>query len=228
MSGVRVVIMARRPRPGRTKTRLIVEGFLDAEGAAAVADAMCTCTLERLAPDHDAILAITPDGAADDAWPVLSSFVDPDIIDQGPGDLGARIDRVWRHAAGDRAVAFFGTDAPDVPAAALAEIPRGLARADVVIGPTADGGYWTLGARTHRPELLAGIDWGGDSVYDQTCRRAEGAGLSVSVLPEWHDVDRPADVFALRRRLAGATEPPLRRLFDRLTAVLGDLQDSRP
>ena len=69
------------------------------------------------------------------------------------------------------------------------------------------------------------MHWGGETVYDETRRRARGAGLSVHVLPAWHDVDRPADVVALRRRLARTTDPSLRRLSDRLTAVLPPVVD---
>lgn len=220
MNGIRIVIMAKRPSSGQAKTRLIADGFLDAAGAARVAEAMLDCTLERLATRGDVLLAVAPDGAADETWPARPRGGRVEIVDQGPGAFGDRLDRVWRRLDPDEPVAFFGADAPDVPDAALAAIAPALREADVAVGSTSDGGYWTLAARAYAPQVLADIDWGSDAVYDQTCRRAVGAGLSLHALPVWHDIDRPADVVALRRRLARATDPPLRRLSQRLAAVL--------
>ena len=81
------------------------------------------------------------------------------VLDQGEGDLGRRLDRVWRAAGTASPIAFFGADSPDVPDAALREIPAALAECDVAVGPVEDGGYWTLAARRYQPRLLAGIDW---------------------------------------------------------------------
>ncbi|MHC4421673.1 MAG: DUF2064 domain-containing protein, partial [Planctomycetota bacterium] len=89
---------------------------------------------------------------------------------------------------------------------ALGELPAALAGCDLALGPTDDGGYWTLAARKHQAAVLTGIDWGGATVYDQTLRRAAEAGLAVRALPMWHDVDRPRDVDALRRRLGRQPE----------------------
>jgi len=95
-----------------------------------------------------------------------------------------------------------------VPASLLSAIPTTLAGCDVAIGPTADGGYWTLAAKTHNPAVLTGIDWGTAHVYDQTRRQATVAGLQVGALPPWHDVDRPGDVDALRVRLRELPNDP--------------------
>ena len=90
------------------------------------------------------------------------------------------------------------------------------------MGPTHDGGYWTLAAGACRPALLHQIDWGTAVVYDQTVQRAGAAGLSVCSLPAWYDVDALDDVAALRvdrcchygraghERLADLLEPRLR------------------
>jgi glycosyltransferase A (GT-A) superfamily protein (DUF2064 family) len=112
---------------------------------------------------------------------------------------------------------------------AVDAIPAGLMQADVAIGPARDGGYWTLAAGRRLPQVVRRIDWGSASVYDQTCQRADEAGPTRAELPRWHDVDRPEDVRALRRRLAelaGRTMPagepqrPLMRLAERIDALL--------
>jgi glycosyltransferase A (GT-A) superfamily protein (DUF2064 family) len=224
---ITAVLMAKRPAPGRVKTRLIEPGRIDAETAAALASAMIACVATRLAARWPLVVAVDPDlersGWPDDAAATLFDAGAVTLVEQGDGDLGARIDRVWRHVGVDRRIAFFGGDSPDVPDAALAAIAQALDGADVAVGPTSDGGYWTLAAAGYHPAVVQRIDWGGRSVYDQTCLQAERAGIALRSLPPWFDVDRPDDVQALRTRLArpdGNAEPALGRLARRLDTLL--------
>jgi uncharacterized protein len=90
-----------------------------------------------------------------------------------------------------------------VPAAALAEAAAALAgRADVVLGPAADGGYYLIGLRGPAPGLFAGIAWSTAGVLAATRVRAEAAGLAVHLLPPGFDVDEVADLVRLRALLA--------------------------
>jgi hypothetical protein len=225
---LRTVVMAKYPRAGEVKTRLVEGGLCRPGGAAGLAWAFLECTIRRLAARGPVVLAASPDGAGPDLLRRLALARDADVrlADQGPGDLGHRLDHVWRTVAPDGPIAFFGVDSPDVPESALDAIPAALAGAELAIGPAQDGGYWTLAARRYLPRVLRRIDWGGPSVYDQTCQRAEEARLTRAELPRWHDVDRPEDLRALRRRLmtltrpAGERERPLMRLAERIDDLL--------
>jgi glycosyltransferase A (GT-A) superfamily protein (DUF2064 family) len=188
---------------------------------------MRTCLLARLQQAFcdtgvTRILAVdqasTPEALADrrDLEAAGHGFT---LIDQGVGDLGQRLDHVWR-AIGRGAVLFLGTDSPDVPADLWRSGLAALRHAAVAVGPTADGGYWTLAARDWQPALLTGIDWGRDCVYHQTLSRAREAGLSLAELPPWYDVDEPADLLALRQRIRGTSDPALRQLELDLTRLL--------
>ncbi|MEM0915422.1 MAG: DUF2064 domain-containing protein, partial [Planctomycetota bacterium] len=104
--------------------------------------------------------------------------------------------------------------------------------ADAAVGPVADGGYWTLAARSadRGAALLRGIDWGSERVLDQTRAAAAAAGLRLSELDAWHDVDDADDLAALRRRLANtaatadpAADPALSTLRSALDTALGPL-----
>lgn len=220
---VDVVVMAKAGIPGKVKTRLI--GVLGPGGATAVHEAMMACVLERVGRHVPGrrVLALAGAGAEASrrsAWP--SGWR---IIDQGTGDLGQRMDHVWRRL-GCGAIVFLGADSPDLPAGALAAIVPALGAADAAIGPVSDGGYWTLAARRYVPQLLRGIDWGGASVYDQTMATAARVRVSVTTLDAWHDVDRPGDLAALRRRLESPSpqspDPALLRLRDGLRRACED------
>lgn len=217
---VRFILMAKRPVPGAVKSRLVADGLSPAD-AATVAEAMLECIAERLAARGELVIAVSPDDSFD-AFPHAVRTAAGRWVNQGSGDLGARMMRLWRDEQSDRPLAFFGMDSPDVPAAALERISAVLAEHDLAVGPTDDGGYWTLAGMRCRPEVLADIDWGTASVYDATRERAAAAGLRTAELTRWSDVDRLDDLQALIARLrsgAAETERPLAGLLDRLDAI---------
>jgi glycosyltransferase A (GT-A) superfamily protein (DUF2064 family) len=201
--------MAKEPVPGLVKTRLVETG-LSAQMAADVAMAMLKCVLLRTRVLFgQAVLAISPDGRGD----VLRSSLgmpDLEIVDQGAGDLGDRIDRVWLEVGADEPIVFFGIDSP--------------------LGSTRDGGFWALGALRHHEGLLRLIDWGTESVYDQTCQRIEESGLIRADLPVWDDVDVASDLEALRMRLhqeaqGGQTQESIANPLVQLARCLDELLD---
>ncbi len=224
MCAVALVVMAKPAVIGRVKTRLI--GTLTAHQVAAVYSAMLDCVLERvkthvrsdciryvLAIDYSLICF---ECAARGVIRTMARGFHP--VDQGQGDLGDRMGRVWRRL-GAGAVVFLGVDSPDVPIPILMSIIPTLNRADAAVGPVSDGGYWALAASRYQGCLLRDIDWGSPRVYDQTIAAARRAGLRVATLPAWEDIDRPADLAALRVRLASVTEPALLRLRARLERI---------
>ncbi len=72
-------------------------------------------------------------------------------VEQGSGDLGRRLARVMR-AMPPGPVVVIGSDAPQVRAHDIATAFAGLRRADVVLGPSVDGGFWLIGIR--QPEKI--------------------------------------------------------------------------
>lgn len=68
------------------------------------------------------------------------------VLDQGAGDIGARMARVI-HAVPPGPAVLVGTDIPDLRRAHIAAAFRALGRAEIVFGPAADGGFWLVGFR---------------------------------------------------------------------------------
>jgi glycosyltransferase A (GT-A) superfamily protein (DUF2064 family) len=85
---------------------------------------------------------------------------------------------------------------PDEPILMLAEARQALQaleEVDVVLGPSDDGGYVLIGARTHVAGMLADVSWGTDQALADTLLALERKGLTCSQLsPRW-DVDEPGD-----------------------------------
>lgn len=118
-----------------------------------------------------------------------------------------------------------GSDTPDLPPALVSEAFELLARHDLVLGPSTDGGYYLIGLSRPVPGLLHEIAWSTESVYQQQVARADQLGIRWCALPAWHDVDTPADLAALQLRLAqegiGAdiSAPETRRIVNMLASV---------
>jgi hypothetical protein len=113
------------------------------------------------------------------------------LVAQPPGQLGTRLRAALKRglSVGRRTVVI-GTDSPTLPSSLLRDAFAYLDRADLVLGPAADGGYYLIGARTPPPpKLFSRIPWGTATVAAETISRARGAGLAVALLPRWYDVD---------------------------------------
>jgi hypothetical protein len=192
-----LVIMARIPRPGQTKTRLIP--LLGPAGAAAFQRACLEDLAERLA---DATLARKIVAWSD---PFEEGEARPDIpgvfehrIQRG-GDLGQRMVHLYREFGG--AVIFVGSDAPTLPRGSVVEAVALLQSARAVFQPAEDGGY-VLGGHSCDPEpLFRDVPWGEEGVLGRILASAATLGMPVGLLEPWYDVDSPKDLRALVRRL---------------------------
>lgn len=117
-------------------------------------------------------------------------------------DLGSRMRNAFAGCfrAGCLKAILIGTDTPWMGRGRLELALRALDRADVVLGPTRDGGYYLVGARRPVPEMFSGIDWGTSRVLRQTVATLERAGVPFRLLPRDFDLDRPED-FARAKKL---------------------------
>lgn len=187
-----VLVFARAPVAGATKTRLIPA--LGAETAAQLSTRLLHRTLET-ACDYPIELWCTP--SAD--HPVFAecerSFRLVRRVQQG-GDLGARMAGALEDALRRASWALLiGTDCPELTAADLHQAASALQDgADAVLGPAADGGYYLIGLRRARADLFLDMPWGTERVLRETRRRLHEYGCRWFELPVRRDLDRPEDL----------------------------------
>ncbi len=144
---------------------------------------------------------------------------------RGP-DLGARMQQAMQDAfdQGMKDVILAGTDLPTLPRTNMVEALKLIKNHDVVLGPTADGGYYLIGLRKMRPDLFQGITWSTATVLAETKMKIEAARLSLGALPECRDLDTLEDLKAFialcgkDRTLTKRTEGALRLIGERLKA----------
>jgi rSAM/selenodomain-associated transferase 1 len=219
-SPTELLVFARYPRAGAVKTRLIPA--LGTHGAAELHARLVRRTLVRArdwATACGARVTLSYTGCGETRmrrWLAEAGIPTPgpgglQLSRQPEGDLGERLAAAFAaaFAGGAAAVAAVGTDCPDLDAVALDRALADLARANLVIGPAADGGYYLIGLRAPAPALFRGIPWGTSSVCAETLARAATLGLACRELDVLPDVDRPADlelVGDLVRDIAAADE----------------------
>lgn len=191
-----LIIFAKRPSPGRVKTRLVPH--LAAEEAAELYRRMLFDILAKTGQmkDVDKFLFYEQGaGAAEYFAETASGGCICPQVGEGMGErLEAAFDHVFR--LGYSEVAAIGTDSPDLPvsfverAFELLHFPN----VDAVFGPAGDGGYYLVAmTRLHR-ELFRDIPWSTGGVMERSLAKAAGAGIATALLPLWHDVDTAADL----------------------------------
>lgn len=186
--------MAKRPAPGRTKTRLTPH--LTPEEAAAVYECFLLDTIERLhqRTDCQAVIAIDSPESADYFHTIAPEL--PQVLQVGES-LGHRLDAVLTELleSHDQAYAI-NSDSPDLPARHLDLAFSALSEeaVDVVLGPTDDGGYWLIGWKQRWTNMVADVEMSTPRVLADTLEIAQASGAKTILAPAWHDVDDAADL----------------------------------
>ena len=219
MSRPAVIVMAKAPRAGEAKTRL-VPPLKPSEAAGLAACFFADTVSLALGIAGQVVVAYAPaDGRAALADALREHAHAPDAgrmlwLEQRGDDLGERLAGVVEHAAAlDLSpLLIVGADSPTLPPSFLATALEALshARADVALGPTDDGGYYAVALRAPAPGLFDAVEWSTPRAYAQTARNAERLGLRLLELPRWYDVDTPADLSRLCAELS-ADEDARRR-----------------
>lgn len=199
VGGCAIAVMAKRPEPGRVKTRLCPP--LTPQQAADLYEAFLldTVSLASGIGHGDVFVAFDPDTARDYFSRMTPAPVK--CIPQGPGNLGARLSRISSEvfSRGYRKLVILASDAPHLPPRLIRRAFSLLDNAGVVLGPCDDGGYYLIGSRSLAPGLFAGIPWSTSWVLDHTIRRARETGMTYALLPTCYDIDTWEDAERLRQ-----------------------------
>lgn len=204
-----LAVMAKAPRPGKVKTRLSPP--LTLEQTAALNIRFLRDTTENLAsiPRAAGLISYTP--AGDEA---LFAGLLPEtfaLVLQRGDAFGERLLAAAEDilAIGYGAVCLIDSDSPTVPQAAIAEAVEVLHgnQADVILGPSHDGGYYLIGVKQPHREPFENITWSTSSVLEETIQRCREANLKVHLLPTWYDVDDAATLAILEAELLGSQRP---------------------
>jgi glycosyltransferase A (GT-A) superfamily protein (DUF2064 family) len=177
--GVRVVVFAKAPIPGQVKSRLAAGIGTDA--ATRVYRALVADTIGSIfgTPGLAGTLACAP--APDAFLSDLAARRGLDLDSQRGAGLFERLCDATRaaRARGADCVLFIGSDTPTLPRVLVDRAAaRVAAGADVVFGPSHDGGYTlvALGPRVEPDVLFRDVPWDSDRALEATRANAARAG----------------------------------------------------
>lgn len=196
MADVALVVIAKAPAPGRSKTRLCPP--CTPEQAAMLAAAALSDTLATVVatPASRRILAL--DGEPD-------SWLPPgfELHAQRGAGLAERLGHALAAAGGPALVV--GMDTPQLTPALL-RLAAGRLRepeVDAVLGPAMDGGYWTIGLRCPDPAAFEGVPMSSPETCAAQRARLGELGLRIAELPALRDVDTIDDAAAVASERPG-------------------------
>lgn len=222
-----LLIAAREPVPGFTKTRL--GASIGMEPAAMLYAAFLRDLAARFTPgpadqwDFDVGWAYTP--AEADFGVVLAGLGCPPpppstrfVAQYGDGwDVRQTNILRWGHEQGYARTILVASDSPQLPKATVCDAFTALVTHDVALGRTLDGGYYLIGMRGFH-DVLGGVPMSTTSAADALAARAEALGLTLAELPQLFDIDEAEDLDRLHRALSpdGAPAPATWRALRRL------------
>jgi glycosyltransferase A (GT-A) superfamily protein (DUF2064 family)/8-oxo-dGTP pyrophosphatase MutT (NUDIX family) len=193
MSPPRLLVTAKAPQPGRVKTRLCPP--LGLRSAARLGHAF---TVDALAQARSVDAGAGLLAPANDIGELTALFPGVPVVAQHGRGLADALE----HAVAGGATVVSG-DAPCYPPEL---IRRGLAStADLVLGPSLDGGYCLIGMRRFHSAPFRAISWSTGHVLEQTLAAASAAGLTTEQLDPAPDIDTIDDLLAYDLRDAVAT-----------------------
>ena len=165
------ILFLKAPLVGAVKTRLAAD-----IGTAPAWRFYCE-TAQRIGarlardPRWDLVVAATPRRSSRHLRRALPALAGLPCIDQGGGDLGARMARCLDRFA-PRPRLLFGADIPGIDAVVIGRAFDLLRRSDLLFGPAEDGGFWLVGQRgpARCGGLFDGVPWSRPETLAATLR----------------------------------------------------------
>jgi rSAM/selenodomain-associated transferase 1 len=204
MAETALVIMARYPQVGTTKTRLACA--IGPEETVRLYRAFLTDLAHKFANrEYNLHWAYSPAEVDYQAFittlaPSLTKYMT--CFPQQGTKLGARLHHAfqWTREQGFQRTIVIGSDSPHMRREIVTCADRALDEADVVLGPADDGGYYLIAMR--RPyDVFSGIPMSTNVVTRMTMEMAQSQGLTVQLIESLFDIDELPDLLRLEQVL---------------------------
>lgn len=214
-----LIIFTRVPVPGETKTRLMP--YFTPEQCARLhvcflkdIAAMCregeneadiyVCYSSPLKNDEEESSVGRKGSCQDSAGKLGEIFGEcAGYFPQEGETLGQRMHRAIEKVLekGYKSCVLVGTDVPEMKWEDIRLAYEILEKRNVVLGGTADGGYYLIGMKAARKEAFEKQTYGHGSVFHDTVYGLKSKGLSVGLGKERHDIDTREDIEGFRDRM---------------------------
>ncbi len=204
MPDTALVIMARYPQAGTTKTRLA--RMIGNEETVHLYRAFLTDLADKFAGHvcdlHWAYTPVDVDYLSFMATLAPYRTEHMHAFPQQDADFGARLHHVfrWTYKRGYQRTIVIGSDSPHISPKTVEQARAALEKADLVLGPADDGGYYLIAMR--RPyDVFRDIPMSTSVVAQKAIELAQSQGLKVHILEHLFDIDELPDLVRLAHLL---------------------------
>jgi rSAM/selenodomain-associated transferase 1 len=186
-----LLIFIKNPEPGKVKTRLAAD--IGKEKAFKIYRKLLSHTI-KVAQKVDVKRQVWYSSFIN-----RNDFIEGEYFDkklQSGENLGERMYQAFKKGfdEGYRKIVIIGSDCPDITPALLQQAYEELENHDLVIGPSADGGYYLIGMKNPHSELFLDVEWSTEHVLAQTIEKSKNLSLHLFLLPELNDIDTIEDL----------------------------------
>jgi rSAM/selenodomain-associated transferase 1 len=204
MSDTALVVMARYPEAGKTKTRL-AQVIGNQEANDLYQNFLIDLAQRFARQEYKLHWTYTP---AEADYATFIGALAPSLVHsmacfpQRGADLGERLHYAfqWTHERQFSRIIVISSDSPHISREIIAEAHKALDHADVVLGPADDGGYYLIAMR--KPyDVFSGIPMSTSVVLQRTIELAARQELIVHTLEPLFDIDELPDLLRLAELL---------------------------
>jgi hypothetical protein len=190
VKSVALLVIAKEPLPGQAKTRLTPPCSPAQAAALATAALQDTLAVVSRTPAARRVLVFQGDGRR---WRPRGF----ELVNQRGDGLGERLAAAFADV-GSPAL-LVGMDTPQITPRMLTDAIRALHEPDVdaVLGPTLDGGYWSVGLKAEVPTAFDRVPMSSRSTCQRQRERFGELGLRIHEPPLLRDVDTIEDARAV-------------------------------
>ena len=181
-----VVVLAKSPQPWQVKTRL--QPTFSAHEAAALASAAIRDTLDVVLEVGARRTVVAWDGPR---VPWLPKGIC--VVPQRGSSLDERLENAFQDVLGDLCDAPTLLVGMDTPQLRTESLDVDWAGHDALLGPSCDGGFWSIGFRRYIPGSIRGTPMSTSRTGTEQLRRLRRLGLDVGLLATMQDVDEAQD-----------------------------------
>jgi hypothetical protein len=192
-----LLVIAKDPRPGLSKTRLCPPCRPEQAARLAAAALADTLDIVQATPACRHVLVLDGPSAR---WRRAGL----EIIPQRGDGLAVRLANAFADVA--EPALLVGMDTPQLSTELLADGLAALERHDAVLGPALDGGYWSVGLRTAAAAAAAfhDVPMSSERTLARQRQRFAELGLHTYEQVPLRDVDTIADAYAVASLVPGS------------------------
>lgn len=200
-----IIIFTRVPAPGKTKTRL--GKALSPADCAKAHGAFLLDVFRKCRSLPDTVFVFHTDDAP---VRILRDLLHTsrNLFPQSGGDLGERMYRAIADVLGrgyEKCV-LIGSDIPTVKPGCIEGAFQKLDEADIVFGPSVDGGYYLVGMKKPYKAVFDHQIYGNESVLEKAVRTVLDTGCSYALEAPCQDIDEPEDLWRLAQKISRGEE----------------------